>query len=185
MRSATARVALLLFASGFCALVYQTAWLRMFRMIFGASTAASAAVLAIFMAGLGFGALLTTFFALETLGVRKTIWIAALLNLLVVLAARGLAREMSARAATAPEEGTAGEEGETAGPRPGLFAPFAAALVGFAFLLMELVWYRMLGPLLGGSSYTFGLILAVALLGIGLGGLLYGLGEGERRPTLL
>ena len=40
-------------ASGFCALVYQTAWLRMFRLIFGASTAASAAVLAIFMGGLG------------------------------------------------------------------------------------------------------------------------------------
>ena len=35
---------------------------------------------------------------------------------------------------------------------------------------MELVWYRMLAPLLGGSSYTFGLILAVALLGIGIGG---------------
>ena len=58
MRSAVGRVALLLFASGFCALVYQTAWLRMFRLVFGASTAASAAVLAIFMAGLGFGGLL-------------------------------------------------------------------------------------------------------------------------------
>jgi spermidine synthase len=293
MRSATARVGLLLFASGFCALVYQTAWLRMFRMIFGASTPASAAVLAIFMAGLGFGglllgrradrhpsplglyaalevgialsaglsplllalvqglyvamggsarlglagssavrlvlsivvlgaptflmggtlpavaravgrradsgrrtvgllyavntlgavlgALLTTFFALETLGVRKTVWIAALLNLLVVLAARGLAREMSAE--TVPEPDLLPGE-EDADPRTGLFAPFAAALVGFAFLLMELVWYRMLGPLLGGSSYTFGLILAVALLGIGLGGLLYGMGEGGRRPTL-
>ena len=43
----------------------------------------------------------------------------------------------------------------------------------------------MLGPLLGGSSYTFGLILAVALLGIGLGGLLYGAGAGRRRPTLM
>src|SRR5436305_11143653 len=58
MRSAVGRVALLLFGSGFCALVYQTAWLRLFRLIFGASTAASAAVLAIFMAGLGFGGLL-------------------------------------------------------------------------------------------------------------------------------
>ena len=38
---------------------------------------------------------------------------------------------------------------------------------------MELVWYRMLSPILGGSSYTFGLILAVALVGIGVGGLLY------------
>ncbi|HEY0514420.1 MAG TPA: fused MFS/spermidine synthase [Thermoanaerobaculia bacterium] len=304
MRSATARVALLLFASGFCALVYQTAWLRMFRMIFGASTAASAAVLAIFMAGLGFGglllgrradrhpsplglyalleagiavsaglsplllaligwlyvamggsarlglagssvvrlllsvivlgaptflmggtlpavaraverradfgrrtvgllyavntlgavlgALLTTFFALETLGVRKTVWIAALLNLLVVLAARSLARETSAISAmpampaeTAPETIPVAEPEEPAGPRAGLFAPFAAALAGFAFLLMELVWYRMLGPLLGGSSYTFGLILAVALLGIGIGGLLYGVGERARRPTML
>ncbi len=67
----------------------------------------------------------------------------------------------------------------------GRLVPVAAALVGFVFLLMELVWYRMLGPLLGGSSYTFGLILAVALLGIGAGGLLYGAGEGGRRPTLL
>src|SRR5690349_11945808 len=46
---------LLLFGSGLCALVYQTVWLREFRLIFGASTAASAAVLGIFMAGLGFG----------------------------------------------------------------------------------------------------------------------------------
>jgi hypothetical protein len=48
-------VSLLLFGSGFCALLYQTVWLRQFRLIFGASTAASAAVLAIFMAGLGIG----------------------------------------------------------------------------------------------------------------------------------
>jgi spermidine synthase len=304
MRSAVGRVALLLFGSGFCALVYQTAWLRMFRLIFGASTAASAAVLAIFMAGLGFGglllgrradrhpsplglyagleagiavtaglspllllavewlyvamggsarlglagssvvrlllsmivlglptflmggtlpavaraverradfgrrtvgflyavntlgavlgALLTTFFALETLGIRKTIWIAALLNLLVVLAARSLARELPVEGGDAvgeapvPDAADAAPTEERAAPiGPPWLAPVAAALVGFAFLLMELVWYRMLGPLLGGSSYTFGLILAVALLGIGLGGLLYGAGEGSRRPTML
>jgi spermidine synthase len=44
---------------------------------------------------------------------------------------------------------------------------------------MELVWYRMLGPLLGGSSFAFGLILAVALAGIGLGGLAYSLFGGR------
>src|SRR3954471_1212428 len=48
-------VGLLLFGSGFCALIYQTTWFREFRLIFGASTAASAAVLAIFMGGLGLG----------------------------------------------------------------------------------------------------------------------------------
>src|ERR1041385_7475129 len=54
----TRTAALLLFGSGFCALVYQTAWLREFRLIFGASTAATAAVLGVFMAGLGFGGIL-------------------------------------------------------------------------------------------------------------------------------
>ena len=58
MRTRTAPVAALLFGSGFCALVYQIAWLREFRLIFGASTAASAAVLAIFIGGLGAGGLL-------------------------------------------------------------------------------------------------------------------------------
>ncbi len=49
-------VAPLLLFSGFCALTYQVAWTRGFRLIFGASTAASAAVLAVFMGGLGLGA---------------------------------------------------------------------------------------------------------------------------------
>ena len=49
---------LLLFLSGLCALCYQVVWLRELRLCFGASTAASAAVLAIFMGGLGLGSLL-------------------------------------------------------------------------------------------------------------------------------
>src|SRR5437762_7883191 len=60
----------------------------------------------------------------------------------------------------------------------------AAALVGFAFLLMELVWYRMLAPLLGGTTFTFGLILAIALLGIGLGGAAYSFWIGGGRATV-
>src|SRR5579864_2022398 len=57
MRSRRWTVGFLLGGSGFCALVYQIAWLREFRLIFGASTAASAAVLAIFIGGLGIGGL--------------------------------------------------------------------------------------------------------------------------------
>lgn len=289
--SAALRVAVLLFGTGFCALVYQAAWLRMLREVFGASTAASAAVLAIFMGGLGFGglllgpradrrrsplgfygfleigvavaaglspwlvelvqkayiglggsaslglpggtavrlmlaalvlgvptflmggtlpaasraaerssdqgrrvvgllyalntlgavagALLTTFWAVEALGVRKTVWAAAFLNLLIGLVARLQARALEPE--ETPVEEPAGGTEKAAG---GWIVAVAAGVVGFAFLLMELVWYRMLAPLLGGSSYTFGLILAVALLGIGLGGLLYAAGPALRRPTL-
>ena len=48
-------LALLVFASGCSALVFQVAWMRELRLVFGATTAAVAAVLAIFMAGLGVG----------------------------------------------------------------------------------------------------------------------------------
>ena len=54
-----------------------------------------------------------------------------------------------------------------------LYIYASAAIAGFGFMLMELVWYRMLAPILGGTTYTFGLILAVALLGIGIGGIIY------------
>jgi len=45
----------LLLVSGFAALIYQTVWMTSFRLIFGASTPATGAVLAIFMGGLGLG----------------------------------------------------------------------------------------------------------------------------------
>src|SRR5437899_2486900 len=286
-------VALLLVGSGFCALVYEVAWLRMLRLVFGVSTAASAAVLAIFLGGLGLGGLLlgrradrtpsplrlyadletgaavaaaatpllvavvarlyfllggtavlglagatvlrlalalvvlglpavlmggtlpaavraversadagrrgagllygantlgavggslyATFLALELLGTNLTVWSASLLNLVVALAARLLAARAGAPAAAPPES----PEPAPTGAAPVALVLVAAAVVGFAFLLMELVWYRMLAPLLGGSTYTFGLILAVALAGIGAGGLVYAAGARARRPTLV
>src|SRR6476660_4903455 len=48
-------VSLLVFISGMCALVFQTAWLRELKLVFGGSTPAAAAVVAIFMGGLGLG----------------------------------------------------------------------------------------------------------------------------------
>ena len=82
--------------------------------------------------------------------------------------------------AKAPKQPAGGGEGL---PHP-IHVYVAAAVVGFAFMLMELVWYRMLAPILGGTTYTFGLILSVALLGIGLGGALYPLCFRGRQPSL-
>ncbi|WP_395745519.1 fused MFS/spermidine synthase [Prosthecobacter sp.] len=45
----------ILMLSGFCSLVYQTVWLREFRLVFGGAAPAAAAVMAVFMGGLGFG----------------------------------------------------------------------------------------------------------------------------------
>jgi predicted membrane-bound spermidine synthase len=66
--------------------------------------------------------------------------------------------------------------------RPG-FIYLTAALLGFTFFALELVWYRMLAPILGGTAFTFGLILCVALLGIGVGGVLYSVVFRWFRPT--
>lgn len=281
-------VALFLFGSGLCALVYQTVWLRELRDVFGASTAATAAVVGIFMAGLGFGglrlgrfadrssaplnlyamlelgvcaaagltllllpvvewiywstggtvalgvggatvlrlvlavallgpatflmggtlpaaarsivgendtrrrslamlygintvgavagAVVSTFFLLETFGNRRSLLFAVLVNALVVVAARAHSRN-------AGEDGEVPQaEDEPAPESAGLrvsrpFVLGSAVVTGFVFMLMEIVWYRILAPLLGGSTFTFGVILALALAGIGLGGLAYSVFE--------
>ena len=292
------RVSLFLFGSGFCALVYQMGWLRMLRLVFGSSTNATAAVLAIFMGGLGLGgyllgrrgertenpldfyarlelgislaaaasplligavralyvavggtqtlglvggtglrlllagfvlglptflmggtlpaavrsitreadqsrhsvgwlyavntlgavtgAIVTTFVLIEMVGIQRTIWLAALLNLLIALWARSTAREQGSVEPLTGETTAPGAEEDQAGERRSrvLLVLIAAGVVGFVFFLMELVWYRMLSPILGGSTYTFGVILIVALFGIGTGGLLYALLRDIRRPTL-
>jgi spermidine synthase len=330
MKSRLLRVALLLFGSGMTALIYQVAWMRELRLIFGFSTAASAAVLAIFMGGLGAGswllgrkadqaerplafygrlelavagsaavtpllvvlvrhgyialggtltlglvagtlvrllfsaavlclptvlmggtlpaatravetdedptrrylallygsntigavtgAVLSTFLLLETFGTRLTLWLACAVNALVGLAAVQLSKRAptvplqekapgpsrpataDARSAEKPQQRKEKhkpapkrrEEEAPVGPaaipegrsRARGFVLASAGIVGFAFFLMELVWYRMLAPLLGGSTYTFGLILAIALAGIGTGSAVYWLTGRGKAPTL-
>jgi hypothetical protein len=125
------------------------------------------------------GALAANFFLLEIFGTRLTLWMAGLINLLVGFFARMISRLPGKKEKASDEKK---KESASTVAMPNWFPPVAAGVSGFVFLLMELVWYRMLGPLLGGSSYTFGLILAVALAGIGLGGVLYALRK--PRPTL-
>jgi MFS family permease len=115
---------------------------------------------------------------------------ACAVNLLVALGAFWLARGRVAatmgaqRGALTDANAPHGARDASVEPPVARFAVFAAALAGFSFFVMEIVWYRMLGPLLGGTVFTFGLILAVALLGVGLGGAFYGMLEKGRRPSL-
>ena len=286
MKPVTPRVAVFLFGSGMAALIYQTAWERMLRLVFGASTAASSAVLAIFLGGLGLGgawlgkraeatdrplllygnlelgvamsaavtpflvdivarvywsmggssalgtgvatvlrvvlaalvlgpsvvlmggtlpaaaraverdedlargklarlyaantagavlgALLGTFVLFELFGMRLSLWVAALLNALVAMLARRAGAELPRVPASEATSGAPDADGSAEpSARPTRVVYLVAAVVGFAFLGLEIVWYRMLGPILGGSSFTFGLILAVALAGIGIGSFVY------------
>lgn len=284
-------LATLTFASGCTALIFQVAWMRELRLVFGATTASVAAVLAIFMAGLGFGSAIlgkwadrvanplrmygileaaialsaaatpwliglitaiyvglggqeslgmagatavrlslaslvmavptflmggtlpaavrsvtrtsdanrralgilygsntlgavfgafgTTFFALENLGTRATLWLGCALGLAVGMIAvlRSRRLDQAIRAGRPAETGSVPETADFDGDssarfRRGLLYATAAVL-GCTFFALELVWYRMLGPILGGTTFTFGLILCWALVGIGLGGIAY------------
>lgn len=287
----------LLFVSGLCALVYQTVWMRELRLVFGASTLAGAAVLAIFMGGLGWGAvilgrrsdahphplafygalesgiavtagvtpflidgvralyiasggsvtlgasgatllrlvlaalvlaaptflmggslsaaaravtaaddagrrrvallyaanttgavagvLIAGFVMLERYGNRRTLWAAAALNAVVAAIAWWLGRRVvpprgveSKSPVKKPRRRKGGDPSTVLGMTPGTTPPrnavlAAAAISGVVFLLMELVWYRVLSPILGGTTFMFALVLAVALAGIGIGGAVY------------
>jgi spermidine synthase len=284
----TSVVAAFLFVSGLCALVYQTVWMRELRLVFGASTPASAAVLAIFMGGLGLGAavlgrrsdahprplalygaleagvavaaaaspflidgiralyvaaggsvtlgesgatllrlllaslvlllptflmggtlpaaaryitagddggrrrvallyatnaagavagvLLATFFLLERYGNRRTLFAAAALNLIAGALAWSAGRRNVA--VTVADVRVPAAKRTT----PRTLVLVAAALSGLVFLLMELVWYRMLSPILGGTTFMFALVLAVALVGIGSGGAMYAMRRRTAAP---
>jgi spermidine synthase len=128
------------------------------------------------------GCLVANFLLLEAVGTRGTLWTACLVNFFVARVARVIAADARDAAAepSAPEPSAA----DASAAVPTWFVLGASAAVGFAFFLMELVWYRMLGPLLGGTVFTFGIILAVALFGIGLGAMLYSFFGASFRPTL-
>ena len=272
--------AILLFLSGSCALIFQIVWIRELRLIFGATTFASAAVLAIFMGGLGLGngllgrridrvknpirfyarlefgiailaalspllidltrtiyvmlggqttlglgfattlrllasmvilaaptflmggtlpaaaravsndvdqrrrgvallyglntlgavagAGLANFLLIELLGNRGTLWSACIVNALLAVAAFQYSRSLSRESTVARRRTKASRRSrEKSGPETNAivhqqlkaFPPvvyISSAVVGFAFFLMEIVWYRMLGPLLGGQRTHLG-----------------------------
>src|SRR5262249_6899611 len=129
------------------------------------------------------GTLLATFALIEIYGIHRTLWMAALVNVLVGLVGRYLARSWPGEEhvpSPRPVEPKAGVA------RGQLVLLLAAAVVGFVFFLMEMVWYRLLGPVLGGSTFTFGLVLALALFGIAVGGALHSLiGSGRESSATL
>jgi predicted membrane-bound spermidine synthase len=110
------------------------------------------------------------FFLLPRLGLEATTWCTAAANGVVALGALALARRDQAlpgdRPAPAPaEEFAPTQEGVSTAPLLAI-----SALAGFASLLCEVAWFRLMTLILGGSAYSFSVMLLAFLLGIGLGG---------------
>lgn len=113
--------------------------------------------------GAVFGAWLAGFVLLPKLGLTATAGWAAVATLVLAGAAFALSRvtpSVQAAPTKATEHGTEG--------LPALL--FIAALAGFASLLYEVAWFRLMSLILGGSAYAFSIMLLSFLIGIGIGG---------------
>jgi spermidine synthase len=114
-------------------------------------------------AGAVAGTLIAAFVLLPALGLRHTIWVAALVNGIVFLAAWGLARSAGVTAVPAVDA-----PARPAAERMPWILPliFGSGLVSFTY---EVLWVRLLEHVLGGSVYAFATMLASFLAGIALG----------------
>lgn len=131
-------------------------------------------------AGAVLGALATAFWLLPRLGLTRTVWVAAVVNILVFLFAAAAARHARPTLTLGVETAglTSAPPSRSARPPRARFArPPSATLVlplmlvsGAVSFFSEVLWTRMLSHLLGSSIYAFGVMVASFLLGIAAGG---------------
>jgi spermidine synthase len=132
-------------------------------------------------AGAVFGCLLAGFYLLRVYDMATATLVAAAINGAVALVAFGMARKAPYQAAA--EAPPATPRVEAALDYWPIYATIA--LSGACALGAEVVWTRLLGLLLGATVYTFSIILAVFLAGLGIGsGIAAALVRGMARPRL-
>lgn len=132
------------------------------------------------IAGAVFGCLFAGFYLLRVHDMSTATFVAASINGVITFAALGLATKAPARA----KNGEADLEGGRSAPGSS-WVYFAIAMSGACALGAEVVWTRLLSLLLGGTVYTFSIILAVFLVGLGLGSSLGAFwGRVSTRPRL-
>ena len=135
--------------------------------------------------GAALGALAAGFLLLPSLGLSGATWVGVALNLAAAGGAWSIGR--TAAAETAAPEAAHAERGPTPAPktkRKGRGAPVAAAqaptpqpvlaavalaISGFASLVLQVVWTRVLALILGPTTYAFSTIVAIFIAGIAIG----------------
>jgi spermidine synthase len=116
------------------------------------------------IAGAVFGCLLAGFYLLRVHDMATATFVAASINAAVALIGLGLA------ALTPHRAPAAGPTPDRAARAPGSWPVYLAiALSGLCALAAEVIWTRLLSLMLGATVYTFSIILAVFLLGLGIG----------------
>jgi spermidine synthase len=118
------------------------------------------------------GCLLAGFYLLRVWDMRVATLVAGLINAAVAAGALALARVTPAAPPplAASDSAAARAEAAVTAPAAGAWAVYLAiALSGATALGAEIVWTRLLALLMGATTYTFSIVLAVFLIGIALG----------------
>jgi spermidine synthase len=132
------------------------------------------------IAGAVFGCLLAGFYLLRVYDLAIATYVAVTINLGVAVVALLLAAWMPQ-----PEQVNDQHDEKVAGPAGAWTVYLAICLSGLCALGAEVIWTRLLTLLLGGTVYTFSIILTVFLVGLGIGSSLGSwFGRTSSRPGL-
>lgn len=125
------------------------------------------------LAGAICGSLVAGFLLLPALGVRVTIYIAALTNVLIgvisIVADQWFDARSSVAAATTAETPHTTKNSLVAGACDARFWMFCAFTSGFITISTQVAWTRLLSMIVGSSTYAFSLVVALFLLGLSVG----------------
>jgi spermidine synthase len=124
------------------------------------------------IAGAVMGTLLAGFYLLRVFDMNTATYVAAAINFAVgglgfLVAAKTPASLTSSDSDPHPQSLTPNPIVKVSGDRALVYV--AIALSGFCALAAQVIWTRVLSLLFGASTYTFSLILAVFLIGLGIG----------------
>ncbi len=117
------------------------------------------------------GTLVAGFVLLPAFGVRTTIVIAAVINVVIGLVALTIQRRIQVGPAVATDE-VIGEPGTAIDSS--LFWLFAAFASGFVTISTQVSWARILTMIIGSSTYAFSIVVALFLIGLAGGAWIVG-----------
>ena len=123
------------------------------------------------IAGAVMGTLLAGFYLLRVYDMNVATYVAVAINFgvgalaLLLSAKTGVTADLNQSPIPNPQSQTSSPE--PSGDRATVYV--AIALSGFCALAAQVIWTRLLSLLFGASTYTFSLILAVFLIGLGIG----------------
>jgi spermidine synthase len=122
------------------------------------------------------GSLIAGFLLLPILGVRATIYVAAIINIAIGIASIMADRHMETQSTLTDEAASAALEEQqreniqvATGINDARFWMVCAFISGFVTISTQVAWTRMLAMIIGSSTYAFSIVVALFLVGLSAG----------------